>query len=223
MALLTTVWATDEAVYNRATMDFPTLVPASGQLAGASDGAIDSGAPWTLTSATVNAATYGIEAGAIVHLMPTPTTFKSPGVCWVLGSVTGGGAMVLRRPSKAASVGQPPTITSLTGVHFRVLTLGPQIEQASYDLNRIFGVDPLVSGRAPSDLYDPRQLETAVVYRVLAQQYLAAAKQPDDDFVQKSRRYHQLATEAEAAINLIWSQNSRPLETTNRFSTRLSR
>ena len=53
-------------------------------------------------------------------------------------------------------MGQPPAPPAgLTGVEFAVRTLGPQIQLASYDLDRRFGIDDAVAGRRSVDLARP--------------------------------------------------------------------
>lgn len=223
MALLTTVWSTDEDLYVRSLTDFPLLAAASGVLAKASDGQVQPGDLWTLSSASVDFAAYGIRAGQIVYLTGPVSAFKSPGQCWVAGSV-GPSGVTLRRPKAAASVGAHPVSAALTGIVFQVLTMGPQIENASYRINRIFGVDPSVTGRSPTDLYDARQLEEATSYRALADAYWALSRQENgDDFKAKARFYNEQATAAEDRINLIWSANNRPQQQTSKFNMRITR
>ena len=223
MALLTTVWSTDEDLYVRSLTDYPLLAADSGVLARASDGQIQSGDLWTLSSASVDFAGFGVRAGQVVHLTGPTSSFKLPGRCWVVGSV-GPSGVTLRRAKAAASVGAPPVASALTGITFAVLTMGPQIENASYRINRIFGVDAAVTGRSPSDMYDARQLEEATSYRALADAYWALSRQENgDDFKAKARFYNEQATAAEDRINLIWSANNRPQQQTSKFNMRITR
>ena len=48
------------------------------------------------------------------------------------------------------SASPPAPAAGLTGVEFLIASLDPQIEEASFDLNRRFGIDPNVAGRSPA-------------------------------------------------------------------------
>lgn len=223
MALLTTVWATDENVLTRAAMDFPLLVPPVQKHASGTDGVFGSGNLWLLTSATVDFNAYGIKAGQIVHLTVPKTTYQAPGQCWVIESVSASG-ITIRRPSQAASIGAPPSPSGgLTGITFAVLTVFPQIENTSYSINRTFGVDATVSYRDPTSIIDVRQLQEVTVLQTLGELYLQASRQPDDDFATKSRSYLSMAKNVLASINLLWDSTNTLANQTGRFNTRLTR
>ena len=76
-------------------------------------------------------------------------------------------------------------------MEFAILTLGPQIELACYDLNRQFGIDDLIAGRRSADLYDPREIQQATVLMVLYRQYLDMSREAGDQadvFSAKAKR-----------------------------------
>lgn len=204
-------------------MDFPLLVPPSQKHASGTDGVIGSGNLWLLSSATVDFNSWGIKAGQIVHLTGPKVNFPSPGQCWVIETVDASG-ITIRRPSQLAGVGQPPSPSGgLTAISFAVLTVFPQIENASYDINRIFGVDDTIPYRDPASIIDQRQLEAVTVLKTLADLYMQASRQPDDDFAVKGRAYAKQAADALARINLLWDSSNTLAVQTGRFNTRLTR
>ncbi len=223
MGVLADIWSTDEAVYNRSPFDFHLLVPPSGIVAEGTDGSIAAPTPWRLSSATYDFAAIGVAPGQVVRLDKPIATFRPPGGFYIVDAVTSAG-IDLRQPSKESGSGKPPTAgVALGSISFAVLTMLPQIEQATYRINRIFGVDDTVVTRKPSDLYDARQLEEATSYRTLATAYLGASRQVDDLFAKKARSFDQLANDAEAHLNLIWKAKQGPPTVTNKFGMRLTR
>ena len=122
-------------------------------------------------SPTVDFLGQGLAPGQVVQLTKPVTYFKPPGECFVIASVAAYAA-TLRRKGQPPGVGQPPvSFSGLAGVEFLVTTLGPQIAQASHDLNRRYGIDDLIAGRRSCDLYDPNEVRDATVLTVLYHQY----------------------------------------------------
>ena len=130
-------------------------------------------------------------------------------------------------------MGQPPAPRAgLASVEFAVRTLGPQIQLASYDLDRRFGIDDRIAGRRSVDLDDPQQLREAVVLTVLYKQYLDQSRQfsgpsdaPDDWYAAKARIAKAELDEVLDRLALKWNEAdvaARAIATT-RFSTRISR
>lgn len=242
MSTLSTVYATDEDIALRAAADFAILCPADQTLASGADGAFTPDNPWTLISPGVNFAAQGVSAGQVVQLTRPITAFPPPGDALVVAAVAAG-TVTLRRKGQAPGVGQPPgTSSGLVNVAFAVATLGPQIESASYELNRRFGIDDLVAGRRAADLYDPREIQQAAVLTVLVRQYQAMSRaggEQGDTFDAKARAlaaelddllgrvvvrwgpspYSPGATPQGPAASPYWNVNP----PTSRFSTRLSR
>jgi hypothetical protein len=167
-----TVYATDEDVALRASADFGMLCPKDQRLASGTDGAFDPSDRWALVSGTVDFAAQGVEPGQVVQLVGPVGVIRPPGESLVVESVAPG-SVRLRRKGQASGVGQPPApAEGLVGVEFVITTLGPQIESASFDLDRRFGI-----GRRLSELADPREVRDAVVLTVLPRQYLAMSRE----------------------------------------------
>lgn len=177
-------YASDEDVCLRAPGDFPYLVPRSQVLARGFDGDIGAGEPWQLQSASVDFLGFGVAKGAILQLIasqsPGPRSElypPGPTELFAVDSVAAGGVCNLRRPGLATGQGQPPTGgASVSGLAFVVATLAPQIQRASRDFDRRYGVNDLIAGRRHADLFDPSELTDAVVLRVLIDAYNAASR-----------------------------------------------
>jgi hypothetical protein len=222
------IYATDEDVALRASADFPILCPKDQKLSAGSDGAFFSSEPWILNSATVDFPRYGLTPGQIVQLTKPITHYRPPGESLVIASVATG-AVTLRRMGQKLYIGQPPApIAGLTGVEFSVVTLGPQLEAASYDLNRRFGIDDLVVGRRASELYDPREVREATVLTVLYRQYLSMSRDAGDqrdNFAAKALAIKSDLDELLARIVIHWPTDAKggTGSATTHFSTRLVR
>jgi hypothetical protein len=229
MTMLSYVYASDEDIALRGSGDFSLLCPKDQKLAEGSDGAFLPSACWTITSAAVNFSACGLAPGQIVHLSKPVAHFKPPGDSLVIVSVSSDG-IALRRKGQQVGIGQPPgPVTGLTGVDFAIVTLGPQIEAASYDLNRRFGIDDLVAGRRTSQLYDPREVREAVVLTVLYRQYLSMSRDAGaqrDSFASKALAFKSELDDLLDRVVIHWlPTNIRGGEdpVTTHFSTRLSR
>jgi hypothetical protein len=228
---LTTVYATDEDIAIRAAADFPILCPKDQKLAYGTDGGFGPTDPWTLTSDSVNFSACGLIPGQVVQLTKPVSLFKPPGELLVIDSIsTTTNGITLRRKGQASGVGQPPGGPSVTvGVEFLIATLGPQIERASYDLNRRYGIDALIAGRQPSALYDPQEVNDVTVLTVLQWQYLAMSREAGeyrDTLAAKAHQVKEELGELLARVVVHWNPAG-PAGTmdslTTRFSTRLVR
>jgi hypothetical protein len=231
-----TVYATDEDIALRASTDFSSLCPRDQLLATGADGIFTASDPWTLTSASIDFAAFGLKPGLLARLTKPTTAFGPSGELFAIQAVATG-AITLRRKGQAAGVGQPPSPSGgLAGVEFAVRSLGPQIALASYDIDRRFGIDDCLAGRRSIDLHDPHQLREAVVLTVLSKQYLDQSRQfagrvadpsetPGDVYAAKARLAKAELDEVLDRLALKWNEAdvaSRAIATT-RFSTRLSR
>jgi len=228
MTLNPIIYATDEDIALRASADFAILCPKDQCLAWGNDGSIGSVARWTLNSSTVDFLANGVTSANMVRLSQPVSVFKPPGDVFAVESVAPG-SVVLRRKGQLAGVGQPAgPQAGVDSVEFSVTTLGPQIARASYDLNRRFGIDDLITGRRPSDLFDPREVREAVVLLVLSRQYLElsrAAEERSDSFVAKSQWYKQEFDDLLARTVVHWAVSPGVLtpQSITRMSARLSR
>ena len=185
---LATVWATDEHVARAEAADFPLLCPVAQKVASGSDGAILAGS-FSFTSA-VNFSLQGVLPGNMLQLTGPSATINLKDLLVV--DTVAGTTITLRRLRMSAGMGQPPVGTNATGVTFLIATLAPQIEEASYEINRDFGLDDLVPGAQPSQVIDQRAATSATVALVLIGQYLAMARQSGankDHFTAKSEFY----------------------------------
>jgi hypothetical protein len=182
-----------------------------------------------LTSTSVDFQANGLAPGHVVLLTQPVGAFKPPGDALVVDSVAPGGVH-LRRKGQAPGIGQPVSPPEgLSQVEFLVTTLGPQIARSSYELNRRYGIDDLIDGRRPSDLFDPREVREATVLTVLYRQYLEMSRGSDgraDAFAMKAQLYKQELDELLARTTVHWLSATGAhavSDVTTRFGTRLSR
>lgn len=221
-------YATDEDIALRASADFAILCPKDQCLAYGNDGVL-SGDRWTLTSPSVDFRVNGLAPGQLVRLSQPVGLFKPPGDVFVVSSVVSN-AVGLRRKGQAPGVGQPAGPSGgVSNVEFTVTTLGPQIARASYELNRRFGIDDLIAGHRPSDLFDPQEVREAAVLTVLYRQYLEVsrgARESVDTFTAKSQAYKQELDDLLARTIVHWAVAPgvpASSQMSSRLSTRLSR
>lgn len=201
---LAVVYCTDEAIAIRCNSDHKVLTPNANVIAEATDGAFVADDPWTLRSEVVDFEAQGVEPGALINVAGDHPVIKGSGVVFVAESVAGETAS-LRRIGMAAGLGQPPApAAGLAGVKFNVATLAPQIEQASDEINRRFGIDPAVASRSPEWAYDLRELEEATMLTVLLRQYTVDARTSDGDFPLKIREIKQALDAALSRLQVRW-------------------
>lgn len=216
-------FATDEDIALRAPSDYAILCPRDQKIVAGTDGIISSSNPWILNSASVNFLARGLAPGHVVQLTKPVAVFRSPGETLVVQSVSMG-SVTLRRKGQLPGLGQPPgPATVCTGIEFLVTTLAPQIERATFDLCRRYGIDDLIAGRRSSDLYDPREVREAIVLTVLHTRYLDQSREAGhepDSFALKAKL---MLAELDALIDravLHWLPVG---ASTSRFSTRITR
>lgn len=205
----TEVYCGDEDLLIACPAEYPLLVPSHQRQAYGKDGvfAASAGGSWVLTSASQAFSTLGVLAGQVCQLKKTDT-YRTPDLL-IVDSVSDSG-LTLRRVNQDAGVGYPPGPESgVSGVEFTVLTLWPQIEDATYHINQVFDLDDQIYGRRYKDLYDPRELNRACVEYVLWNQYLAIARQAEDGkswYVKATHhkgRYEALASRVEIHIQYV--------------------
>lgn len=224
-----TLYATDEDVALRSSADYTILCPKDQKLAWGNDGVFPAADRWLLASPSVDFLANGLKPGHVVQLTQPAAAFKAPGECYAVEAVASG-SVSLRRKGQTAGVGQPPgPVGGLSLVEFAVTTLGPQIARASYELNRRYGIDDLVAGRRPCDLFDPREVREATVLTVLYRQCLDMSRGQEgrgDTFAAKAQVFKEELDDLLARTVVHWlpapgdgGQNP----PTSRFGTRLSR
>jgi len=221
------VYCDDEALAIRCHADYRVLTPSSNMLASGADGAFAEGEPWTLRSASVDFEAQGVKPGMIVVLDQGGAAgarhIKGSGDHLAVASVEGS-ALGLRRIGLEAGVGQPPAPPEgLEGVRFSIATLAPQIEQASDDINRRFGIDPARASRAPEWIYDRRELEEATMLAVLLRQYSVDARASEGDFPLKVREVRRSLDECLARLRVRWGPSGDAAPPSTKFGTRLVR
>ena len=146
----------------------------------------------------------GVTSQHVVLLKKPNTAFKGSGELLAVDSASNG-SVTLRRLGANLNQGQPPApAAGLSGVEFVIATLDPQTEEASFDLNRRYSIDPNIAGRTPADVYDLRDLRQACVLSVLAQRYAAETRGNQGDFALKLAQVKQELTEVLARIQLRW-------------------
>jgi hypothetical protein len=229
MSLLKTVYATDEDIALQTPSDFSILCPRDQTLASAGDGVFDPANPWTMLSPSVDFAGRGVQPGHVVQLIGPSNVYRPPGEAFVVDAL-GPHSVVLRRKGQGSGLGQPPgPANGLIAVEFLISTLGPQIESASYDLNRRYGIDDLIAGRRTCDLYDPREVREAVVLSVLSKRYVDLSRDgnsSNDSFVAKAEHAKEELSELLSRVVIHWGSavNGSSTETVSSFfSTRLTR
>lgn len=205
-------YCTEEDIAIRAAGDFLVVVPRDQVSARAADGAIGAGT-WVLTSATVGSfAARGVLPGQVVKVWgakgtPAGSAFgpESAADLFVVDAVAGA-SLTLKRKGLASGQGEPPSAVALTGVGFAVLTLYPQIEDASFELQQRYGIDDAVVGSATADLYKVRELRQATTLTVLHRLYLAMARDASkpDDFARKASVLRQELSDVLAMVALHW-------------------
>jgi hypothetical protein len=228
MASTPTAYATDEDIALRASADFAILCPKDQCLASGNDGTIG-GDRWTLKSTSVDFLANGLAPGHLVRLTQPVGLYKPPGESFAVVSVAPN-AVTLRRKGQVVGVGQPAgPVDGASSVEFSVTTLGPQIERASYELNRRYGIDDLIAGRRPCDLFDPQEVREATVLTVLCRQYLEMSRgsqERTDNFAIKAQQYKQELDDLLARTVVHWATSpgvAVSSSSTSRLSTRLSR
>jgi hypothetical protein len=217
------VYCTDEDVALRACGDFQALCPPSQLLASGTDGAFLAGAPWFLTSASVDFAASGIARGHVVQITGPRPFVMGQGPLFGVDSANASG-VVLRRLGQATGVGMPPgPAAGMTGISFAIATVGPQIESCSYDANQQFGIDPAIAVKSPSWLYDQRNLQQWVVLSVLRRLYGTEARTKEGDFPQKLKQVGQDLDDLKDRLVIRWGPAGESEEARTSFGARYRR
>lgn len=219
---LDSVYCTDEDVCVRATGDFAQLAPAWQSLAAGTDGAFDPADRWTLTSTTVDFGAQGVKPGHVC-VLTLRGAFAPSGEAFAVGAVAGN-ACTLRRVGKPAGVGQPPApAPGLAGVSFSVATLDPQIEEASYAVNNLEGIDPDLPWATQERLKDARELREFTVLTVLERQYAENVQGKDGAFALRLAQVSAQLVGVKARLVLKWGPKGESKSPTTFLSGRVGR
>jgi hypothetical protein len=216
-------YCTDEDILVRASGDFVTLAPSWQRMAAGTDGVFAAGIPWVLNSASVNFGTNGVKPNQVICLTGPKSSYPGGGDLLAIDSVSGT-AITLRRPHKDLNIGMPPgPAAGLTGVSFSITTFDPQIEEASFDIKRRFGIDENITFRDSSWVYDLRDLRMATVLTVLYDRYTAELRSDRGDWVRKMGHIRNLRDEVIDRVQVRWGPLGNSAEATGIFSQRVSR
>ena len=192
-------------------------------MAKGSDGVFANGVPWVLTSTLVNFETNGVRPNQVVALTAPKSQYPGGGDLLAIDSVSGN-SITLRRPHKDLNVGMPPgPAAGLTGVSFTITTFDPQIEEASFDIKRRFGIDENITFRDSSWIYDLRDLRMLTVLTVLYDRYTAELRSDRGDWVRKMGHIRNLRDEITDRVQVRWGPYGNSAEPSTVFSCKISR
>ncbi len=216
-------YATDEDILVRASGDFVTLAPAWQRMAVGTDGVFSSGTPWVLTSSSVNFGTNGVTPNQVIALTGPKSSYPGGGDLLAIDSVSGN-SLTLRRPHKDLNIGSPPgPPAGLTGVSFSITTFDPQIEEASFDIKRRFGIDENITFRDSTWIYDLRDLRMVVVLTVLYDRYTAELRSDRGDWARKMGHIRNLRDEILDRVQVRWGPYGNSAEASTIFNCKISR
>lgn len=186
-----TSFCTDEDVARRCVGDYAVLCPKWQTLAKGADGVFGAGDRWRLSSASVGDwSARGVAPGAIVHLSEPRSRYPGEGWLYAVGAVETT-QLVLRGIGLDANDGEPPgPVGGLSAIVFNLPTLAPQIVDASLEAAELYGLDPNVAGRAPTDVYDPNDaMNRFTLLHVLAWLYGSTMRSERGDWAMKAKGY----------------------------------
>jgi len=216
-------YCSDEDIAVRAGGDWFLLCPGWQQTAFGGDGYFASGVPWVLNSTATNFQGNNVQPNQVVQLSGPKANYPGGGQLLAIDSVNGT-AITLRRLHQDLNVGQPPgPAAGLRGVTFTINTLFPQIEEASFEIKRRFGIDENIGYRGSSWVYDLRDLRMATVLSVLLGRYTQEARSDKGDWV---RKIGLIGTELEIVMDRVqvrWGPMGNSAEPSSLFSCKLSR
>lgn len=222
---LVNAFCTDEDIAARFKADFPLLCDREWMAQG-TDGTFVAGTPWALTSASNTFDLQGVARGNVILLKTSSNMpFGSAGMMFAVDSALGS-TVNLRRINQGALLGMPPVGPGgLAGVTFAVPTLAGQIELATYDIEKRFGISDFIYGRRQNDLWDAREVRDVTVLTVAYKRFLDLARQGEsnDVYFSKYKTVKQELDDMLARVAIHWADVPLPMAETNRFSTRISR
>jgi len=219
------VYATDEDIAVRAGGDWFLLAPAWQQMAAGTDGYFQAANPWVLHSTATNFGSNGVSPNQVVQLSAPKANFPGGGQLLAIDSVsTDGTNLTLRRLHKDLNVGQPPApAAGLTGVTFTINTLDPQIEEASFDIKRRFGIDETIAYRSSTWIFDLRDLRMATILTVLKDRYIAETRTERGDWSQKIAQMRSQLDQVLDRVQVRWGTFGNSAEPSTVFNCKLSR
>ena len=219
------VFASDEDIAVRAGGDWFLLCPAWQQMAAGADGVFTSGHPWVLSSSVCNFASNGVSPNQVVQLSGPKSSYPGSGQLLAIDSIsTDGTSVTLRRLHKDLNVGQPPgPAAGLTGITFTINTLDPQIEEASFDIKRRYGIDETIAYRSSTWVFDLRDLRMATVLSVLKDRYTAEVRVERGDWSYKINLIRSQLDQVLDRVQVRWGPFGNSAEASTIFNCKISR
>ena len=222
-SLLATVYADDEDIAVRVGADYANLCPHDQLLAQGTDGVFLNSNQWQLSSTSNNFASQGVATGNVIRLTGPATLYKGLGNKYAVSAVSGN-AVTLRNIGQLDGIGLPPgPLAGQAGVAFVIATLGPQLEDASYQLNTQYGIDPSFQLTSPAQIYDLRQLNQATALTVVCRMLAVSTRTKDGDFARKLDVFRNDLSRALDILEVRWNQTKENPPPTTRFSMKWSR
>lgn len=170
-------FATNEDVAIREVAELPLLCPQDQVLASGTDGAFAAGDSWTLRVSGVDFLARGVRGGELILLTGPGSRFRPPGEILIV-EAAGLEWLRMRRKGFASGEGCPPGVAAgLTGVEYIVLTLRPQLSEASAELARRLGISDQLSSVDVIDPEDAGALREAAVLTVLQRLHFCMARE----------------------------------------------
>jgi hypothetical protein len=222
---LTYVYANDEDIAVRAGGDFILLSPRWQKLAYGTDGTIPGINSWQLTSLSATFDAAGVGPGNVVLLTQPKTRFRGSGELFGVSTLLDPTDLLLRRIGPT-SPGLPPGTfgTDLPGVEYTILTLLPQIEQASYWINQTYNILPGVPGREPETAYDLRDIRDLTVLTVIVRRLVAEVQDtPNAAWNVKLLHYQAELSAVQSRVQIRWVAPGEVPPPSTWFSTRIGR
>ncbi|WP_152053634.1 hypothetical protein [Tautonia marina] len=213
-----TNYASDEEVALLSPSDVGPLFPDDQRIASGVDGSFDPSDRWTLHCSSVTFTDSGLHPGHVVRLLAPVDRFPHPGALFGVAEV-GEHFVKLRRLGMAPGLGEPVAPPEgLADVSFVIMTLDPQISQASREVDGLLGIrttTPSLPG------LDGISLRDAVVRLVLARRYAAIMRDGDTAFAIRARLFE--ASFERLMTRLFISENLIHPDRIPRLGTRLTR
>lgn len=211
-------YASDEDVALLSPSDVGPLFPDDQLIAAGVDGSFDPSDRWTLHSSSVTFTDSGLRPGHVVRLIAPVERFRPPGALFGVAEVSDH-SVKLRRLGMASGLGEPVAPPEgLTDVSFVIMTLDPQISQASREVDALLGIR---SSSPPLLGLDGTSLRDAVVRLVLARRYAAIIRDGDTAFATRARLFE--ASFERLMTRLFINENIIHPDRIPRLGTRLTR
>lgn len=223
-------YCTDEDIAIE-TNDFPELVPPNQIDAHGSDGSIFQADPWGLVSPSSDFVANGVRAASLIYLTAPEDVYGSePGEVFAVAATDPLSAhtLTLRRIGRAAGQGEPPGFRDrdVTGIAFSIKTMLIQIQEATSEIDRDYGVSKFLNTTGAIIPEDWQKINRMCVYLTLAKRYLSISRNTvnpgaKDVWMDKSDRYRQMFKDE--AANLTISTESGETVAPNRKTKRIFR